>query len=79
MTLTHSFSPLPVLIEGQKDRSKLKEVSREWIYLSLVNNYCMGTYAILKNLHDSILGSLIGTSITLISRNYQSSIDPFVV
>lgn len=60
MTLTHSLSPIPDLVKGLKDKSKLKGVSREWIYLSLINNFCMFTYSIVRNLSDSVLGCIIG-------------------
>ena len=60
MTLTHSLSPIPQLVKGLNDKEKLKGVSREWIYLSLVNNFCMFTYSVMRGLNDSVVGCLIG-------------------
>lgn len=60
MTFTHAVSPLPAIIKGYHDKKLLKGVSKEWILLSLNNNACMGPYALLRGLTDSIIGNVIG-------------------
>jgi hypothetical protein len=60
MTLSHALSPLPAIKKGLNDKKLLLGVSRDWIFLQLNNNTCMGTYVFLKGLHDSIIGNIIG-------------------
>ena len=60
MTLSHALSPLPAIIKGFHDKKNLLGVSRDWIFLQLNNNTCMGSYALMKGLTDSIIGNIIG-------------------